>query len=140
MNQDFFERLEEYFDQRADADQPSGSTPTPNEEMRFLMEVRQLKENPPAPAAPQGEAVAYVRLKNGKIDFDENCLFLDRAAAEQDVKEFAQAWGNYSVGELFLAPPADDEAVLLLQQVLDEGMSSGMVMNIHSFLANKGVR
>lgn len=31
---------EEYFDQRADADQPSGLSPIPNEEMTLLMEVR----------------------------------------------------------------------------------------------------
>jgi hypothetical protein len=29
----------EYFDERADADQPSGSQPIPNEEMRLLMEI-----------------------------------------------------------------------------------------------------
>lgn len=33
---------EEYFDNRADADQPSGdSYPTPNEEMKILVAVRQ---------------------------------------------------------------------------------------------------
>ena len=31
---------EEYFDQRADADQPSGLSPIPNEEMTLLVTVR----------------------------------------------------------------------------------------------------
>lgn len=33
-------KCEEYFDQRADADQPSGLSPIPNEEMTLLAEVR----------------------------------------------------------------------------------------------------
>jgi len=39
---DCLEELREYFDQRADADQPSGSSPIPNEEMTLLMQIDEV--------------------------------------------------------------------------------------------------
>ena len=40
---DLFHELVDYFDGMADADQPAGAaSPTPNDEMRFLIEIKEL--------------------------------------------------------------------------------------------------
>lgn len=39
---DCLKEVREYFNQRADADQPSGSNPIPNEEMALLMQIDEL--------------------------------------------------------------------------------------------------
>lgn len=75
----------------------------------------------PRPQPQEAAAIGWLRLRNGQPDWDECCIFETREAAERyldscdlDPKERQE----YSHAQIYLAPPANAEAVELLARLV----------------------
>lgn len=93
------------------------------------------------PQPQEAAAIGWLRLHNGQPDWDECCIFETREAAERylDSCDFdPEERQEYSHAQIYLAPPANAEAVRLLKAIIevadDASEKHGRIRELDSLL------